>query len=386
MTGKTELRNFMPADTQASLTASSIPVNMVEGLSAEIHSDIKFQGNLNNLNNLDNQNHLSNLDNQSNLSNLDNQSNLSNLDNQSNLNNLDNPEDISLISGNVIIANARWSRDINVEKKLFSALTSRKKVRKAVQEKKKPNPLLETIQLDVGIKGETPFIVDNNLAYMEIHPDIKVQGTAAAPVVSGRSEISPGIINYQSSEFTLTRGIIDFVNPYAIEPELDIESQRTVREWNVMLTVSGTPDNLDFQLSSDPRLEDGDILSLLLRGKTVSELINAEGGTSFSAAGMLSRVAASAVSDNIKSATGLDIFEVGFGNTSDDNGLADMNVTVGKEVTDKITVKYGAETEDGEMVHKTSAEYQMTDNVSVSGFQDSSGQFGGEVRYRLEFK
>jgi autotransporter translocation and assembly factor TamB len=235
---------------------------------------------------------------------------------------------------------------------------------------------------------------------MEIHPDIRIRGTVVSPVISGRSKIDPGIINYQSTEFTLTRGIIDFVNPYQIEPELDIESHRKIRDWDIILGVSGPPANIKFKLTSEPRLEDGDIISLLLRGKTVTELINAEGGTTFSAAGMLSQVAASAVGDKVKSATGLDIFEVGFGNNrtqsgstgkiadkkKDDNAFEDINVTVGKELTDRITVKYGTENKDGVMVGKTSAKYKMMDNVSVSGFQDSEGQFGGEVRYRLEFR
>ncbi|SLM28859.1 exported hypothetical protein [Desulfamplus magnetovallimortis] len=343
--GGAELDNYMPQNINISFKTEAIPVNMVEGLAADIFSDLKFNATFD-------------------------KTVLS----------------AALVSGEVMVANGLWNRDLSVEKEVFSTLTSRKRERKVAKEKKEPDPLLEKIALDVAVKGKTPFIVDNNLAYMEIYPDIKVMGNAASPAVSGRSEINPGTINYQSSEFTLTKGIIDFVNPYVIEPELDIESHRSVRQWDVMLAVSGTPDNLDFKLSSDPQLEDGDIISLLLRGKTVSELINAEGGTTMSTAGMLSQVAASAVSDNLKAATGLDIFEVGFGNSTDDNGLSDMNVTMGKEITDNITIKYGAETKDGEMVHKTSAEYKLMDNVSVSGFQDSAGQFGGEVRYRLEFR
>lgn len=165
-----------------------------------------------------------------------------------------------------------------------------------------------------------------------------------------------------------------------------------MRDWDILLSVSGTPDNIIFKLSSEPQLEDGDIISLLIRGKTVTELIDAEGGTTFSLAGMLSQVAASAVGDKFKSATGLDIFEVGFNNKSggsssgNDSELGNLNVTVGKELTDRITVKYGTANEDGIMVSTTSAQYKVTDSISVSGFQDSEGQFGGEVRYRLEFR
>ncbi|MBF0232729.1 MAG: translocation/assembly module TamB domain-containing protein, partial [Desulfamplus sp.] len=325
LSGQSKLIDFIPHDIQAKLTAKDISLNMIEDLSAGFDTDLSFKG---------------------------------------------NPE-ASTLSGNVLITHAQWTRDIHVEKNIFSSLTDKKRVRKEVPQKKESNRFLENMKLNIAVKGKKPIIVDNNLAYMEIRPDIRVRGTASSPVVSGRSEINPGTITYQSTEFTLTRGIIYFINPYKIEPDLDIESHRKIRNWDILLAVSGTPQNLKFKLTSDPRLEDGDIISLLLRGKTVTELISSEGGTTFSAAGMLSQVASSAVSDRVKSATGLDIFELGFGNNTNDNGLGDMNLTVGKEITDKITVKYGTETKDGVMVGKTSAEYKVMDNVSLSGFQNS---------------
>ncbi len=347
LSGKARLADFMIKDIDATLIANAIPINMVEDLKANFDTELHFTGDI---------------------------------------------DSSSKINGKILLNQGEWRGDIHVEKKLLSTLTEKSRVRKEIKQKNEINPILENMQLNIAIKGKKPFIVNNNLAYIEIHPDIRIRGSAASPLVSGRSEIDPGIINYQSTEFELTRGIIDFINPYKIEPELDIQSHRKIRDWDILLAISGTPDNLNFKLASEPRLEDGDIISLLLRGRTVTELINAEGGTTLSAAGMLSQVAASAVSNRVKSSTGLDIFEVGFNNknststNSDDNGIGDFNVTVGKELTERITVKYGTENKDGIMVGTTSAEYKLMDNVSVSGFQDSEGQFGGEVRYRLEFK
>jgi len=344
LSGGAQLKEFSPHNILIKLTAKEIPVDMVEDLSAGFDTDLRFKGNI----------------------------------------------DTSLLSGNVLINHAQWTGDINVEKKILSTLTETNRVRKGERQKKEVNSFLQNMKLNIAVKGKKPVILENNLAYMEINPDIRVQGTVAAPLLSGRSEINPGTITYQSNEFTLTRGIIDFANPYEIEPELDIQAHHTVRDWDILLAISGPPQNLKFNLTSDPRLEDGDIISLLLRGKTVTELINAEGGTTLSAAAMLSQVAASAVSDRVKSATGLDIFEVGFGKSTgsdtENKGLGEMNVTVGKELTEKIIVKYGTEKKDSIMVGKTSAEYKVMDNISVSGFQNSEGQFGGEVRYRLEFR
>jgi len=69
-------------------------------------------------------------------------------------------------------------------------------------------------------------------------------------------------------------------------------------------------------------LEQADITSLLLRGKTTNELISSEGGTTFSPENALAQFAASSVQDNMRAATGLDIFEMGFDDPDSAGGWA----------------------------------------------------------------
>ncbi len=90
--------------------------------------------------------------------------------------------------------------------------------------------------------------------------------------------------------------------------------------------------------------------------------------------------------DNVRAATGLDILEVGFDDPEGNGSVGNVNLTVGKKLTDRVTLKYGTASEDGQMIQTTSAEYQMTDTMTATGFQDSQGKFGGEVKYRLEFR
>ncbi|HKK91661.1 MAG TPA: translocation/assembly module TamB domain-containing protein [Desulfobacteraceae bacterium] len=339
VSGNVALASFQPEHFDFSLTGREIPVDMVEALELEFDTDLAFTGDLDN----------------------------------------------SLLEGTTAVSGL-YTRDINLKKELFSAVTQKKQTRKEGKAGKKSSPFLETIALDLVIEEKGPFVVDNNMAYLEIHPDIRVGGSGADPVVSGRSMIDPGTIYYQDREFTLTRGIVDFTNPYEIEPELSIEAEYGIRDWTILLGLEGTPDALEFSLSSTPELQQADIVSLLLRGKTTNELIASEGGTTASPAAMVANVAAASVEEDIKAATGLDVFEVEMGENGGDSGIGDMNITVGKEVTENMTLKYSTEAKDGELVQKTAAEYEFFDNFSLSGFQDSQGKFGGEVRYRLEFR
>jgi translocation and assembly module TamB len=83
--------------------------------------------------------------------------------------------------------------------------------------------------------------VDNNLARMEIVPDLKFTGTVGRPVVSGRAAVSEGEIIFRRKTFTVTRGVVDFINPYKIEPYLDLSAEANIRQWEVTLSLSGPP-------------------------------------------------------------------------------------------------------------------------------------------------
>ena len=340
LAGTTSLTDFMPQSYQATLTAKALPVTVPEGLDALFDLDLALEG---------------------------------------------TPER-SALTGTLLLDSGTLTREINLNREILTAVTAPRTSRKGVVENTKPNPYLENLTLDLFVKARNDFMMDTNLAIMEIHPDLRIQGSPLAPVVSGRATIDSGTISHYNKEFTLSRGTIDFINPYKIEPTIDIEALHEVRDWDILLSVSGTPDELIFSLASDPTLEQADITSLLLRGKTTNELISAEGGTTFSPENALAQFAAASVQDDLRAATGLDILEVGFDDPEGNGGVGNVNLTVGKKLSDRMTLKYGTASEDGQMVQTTSAEYKISDTVIATGFQDSQGKFGGEIKYRLEFR
>jgi autotransporter translocation and assembly factor TamB len=61
-------------------------------------------------------------------------------------------------------------------------------------------------------------------------------------------------------------------------------------------------------------------------------------------------------------------------------------VTVGRHLSDRLTVKYSMGTEEGERLERAVADYRLYPNVTASGYRDSLGRFGGALRWRLEFR
>jgi translocation and assembly module TamB len=302
---------------------------------------------------------------------------------QSNLRLSGTPEK-ALLKGELIVLEGVYYKDINVS--LVEGVTQRRR-QISPQKPVSTHPMLKNLNLDVSVRRRNPFLVDNNLAYLDVNPDIRITGTGDQPLIQGRTTIESGTIRYQRKTFTVQKGVIDFINPYELEPTMDIESTVKIRKWLVTMTLYGTPDDLVLTLTSDPPEEDGDILSLLVLGKTTRELISSEGGTSRSAEQMAAELIADTFGEDIKKITGLDILEVDSERDDDPNEESEgVMVTVGKKLSDRLTVKYSVDSRTGEMIQRAISEYQLLENIILSAFQDSVGIFGGEIQYRLEFR
>jgi len=296
--------------------------------------------------------------------------------------NLAGTDQASALTGEVILVEGRYYKD--VELNLIDTATQRTRKETLVEEKKPPG-FLETIGLNVRVHRREPLLVDNNLAYLAISPDLTIQGTAATPLLSGRAQVDSGRIMFQRAEFEVKKGVVDFVNPYKIEPTIDIEGETEIRDWTITLAVSGTPDNLAFKFSSNPPEQHGDILSLIAFGKTTRELRAADGGGRFSAGEMLGGMVADSLGKSVQDATGLDYLAIDTQN-KDGAGSGGVNVTVGADLSRQISVKYGVAVRNGETVQRVTSFYKLLENLLMSGYQDTGGSFGGELKYRLEFR
>ena len=202
---------------------------------------------------------------------------------------------------------------------------------------------MDSMALNIDIKHRNSLVVDNNISQMDIVPDLKIKGTLRNPIINGRAKVESGHLVYRKKEFEIKKGVIDFLNPYKTEPEIDIRGESRIREWLVELDISGTPDELIFSFRSEPALEEGDIFSLVVLGKTPGEMIESEGGSTQSAAQMLSQLMASGFKEDIRRTTGLDILEAEVFDESDESESAGMKVTLGKELSRRLTLKYSSQ-------------------------------------------
>jgi translocation and assembly module TamB len=94
---------------------------------------------------------------------------------------------------------------------------------------------------------------------------------------------------------------------------------------------------------------------------------------------------ADSLQKSLKDSTGVDHLEI----RTNDVGDADsqrVNVTVGTDLSREITVKYGVDVRNGETVQRVTTDYKLLETLLMSGYQDTGGNFGGELKYRMEFR
>ena len=179
------------------------------------------------------------------------------------------------VSGLVTVVESAYREPLVVVTGLLSALRA-ERLAAAVSPQ---DSILNRLELDVGIVTENDTVVDNNLARLELGTDLRLIGTAAAPSLSGRAELREGgQLFLGRNVYTLQTGLIDFANPVVVEPSLNVQAQTRAGGEDIQLTMTGTPETLEVELSSSsaPELGEADLASLLLTGRKLDELPGAD--------------------------------------------------------------------------------------------------------------
>ena len=134
------------------------------------------------------------------------------------------------------------------------------------------NSPLNNIKLDVRVQTSPELQMRTAIARLSGDADLRVRGSTARPALLGRVDILEGQATFHGTRFTLERGDITFANPVSIEPQLNLQAATHVRNYDLNITITGTPDRgLNLNYRSEPPLPKSDIIALLALGRTGEE-------------------------------------------------------------------------------------------------------------------
>ncbi|HEY7856445.1 MAG TPA: translocation/assembly module TamB domain-containing protein, partial [Terriglobales bacterium] len=148
-----------------------------------------------------------------------------------------------------------------------------------------PGSVLNRIGLDVHLVTGPQLQVATNLARLAIQADLRLRGTLATPAVLGRASASEGRLLFGGNQYQVTKAQVQFVNPFKIEPILDIGLTTTVQQYDVTLNLVGPADKLAINYRSDPPLSSSDVVALLATGQPTQATSTLAGGGSNSFSG-----------------------------------------------------------------------------------------------------
>ena len=217
--------------------------------------------------------------------------------------------------------------------------------------------------LDIQIRIPNNLWVRHRNGNVELSGNLRVTKASGGNLtVAGLIETVRGWVGFQGRRFTLTRGKLEFHGSEKIDPSLDIVAEYRAGNYLISAVVKGTAEKPTLTLTSDPQLDQGDILSVLLFNKPISSLEKSERASlQQNAVSITSGFAAAQIGQAVSQALGLQ-----------ELGVDITNVSFSQDVSGK----YGQE---------VSAEYRITSDWRFSVSASTVGPAGADLIWQKRY-
>jgi translocation and assembly module TamB len=236
----------------------------------------------------------------------------------------------------------------------------------------------DTIKLAISAQSQQSLNAVSSQVSIAGQMALQVGGTAANPVITGRTTLTSGELFYRNVRYQLQRGLITFDNPNETHPVLNVSVTTTVEQYNLTLTMRGPLDKLTASYVSDPPLATADIINLVARGQTTEE----QAASSQSTDSMVASEAASQLSSSVQRLAGISSLQID--PTLGGNSNPSARIAIQQRVTKNLLFSFSTDVSQpgSEIVQ---GEYQINKRWSVSVQRDQLGGVAVDGRYHKQF-
>jgi translocation and assembly module TamB len=257
-----------------------------------------------------------------------------------------------------------------------------------------PNSPLNNVKLDIHVVTAPELQMRTAIARFSGDADLRIRGSLGRPAVLGRADVLEGQATFHGTRYNLERGDITFANPVAIEPQLNLQASTHVRNYDLNITVTGTPDRgLNINYRSEPPLPKSDIIALLALGRTSgqSAQLQEQGGqeafTDQATALILSQALNSTVSSRFQQLFGASNIKIDpQGLTTETNPISNgPQITIEQEFANHISLTYSTNVSQSSQ-QIIQGEYYFNRNISAVGTRDQNGVVSFDLQIRRRTK
>ena len=289
-----------------------------------------------------------------------------------------------LLSGRVAIDHVTMAEGLQVAGALVAA-------KEGISGPATSSPFLRNLQFDIEAVSAPDARMEWPGAELEAEANIRARGTWEHPILLGHIHILSGDLAFAGNRYRVTRGDLNFSNPFRLDPVLNVEATTNIQHHEITLNFNGPASKLTLAYRSDPPLPANDIITLLALGKTSSEGGSRSGGLKqgggAGASELLSEAISSQLGGRLERLFGITRLRVdpglsGIGSTGSSQSAA--RVSVEQRIVRNLTITYVTNVASTQQ-QIIQVEYNMNRNISIVALRDQNGTFGLDIRIKKRF-
>jgi translocation and assembly module TamB len=300
---------------------------------------------------------------------------------------LNGTSEASTLSGSLTLNRAAISAGVDLGRLLAASL-------KPTPTAPSSNEYLRGVRFDVRIESGPTFELETSLTRdVETSVDLRLRGTPLRPVLLGDISFDSGDVTVLGNRYTINRGEIRFLNPVKLEPTLDMDLETKSRGVTVNVSISGSPQKLNVNYSSDPPLQSREIIALLAVGRDPSTAGSAiadsqisSGSTSLGQAGggLLGQAVSQQLSSRLQRFFGATRVKIDPTLTGVQN-LPEARLTFEQQVSRDVTLTYITNL-NRTQEQIVQVQWDLNRRWSAVAVRDANGLFGVDFQYKKRFK
>ncbi len=256
-----------------------------------------------------------------------------------------------------------------------------------------PSGIVAGMRLNIRILTAPDLRVITTYANrLAVEANLTVRGTAADPGIIGRITVTDGQLVFFGNQYTVNTGTINFYNPNAIEPVLNISLETIAQNVDVVIGVSGPMENLQLSYRSDPPLTFEQIVQLLATNTTPADPTIAarqpappqQSVSQMGESAVLGQAVANPLASRVQRVFGISQFKID-PSFSGSNGQPSARVTLQQKIANNITFTYITDVTqtNSEIIR---VEWAFTPRASAVALRDFNGNVSLEFFYKFKVR
>jgi translocation and assembly module TamB len=242
--------------------------------------------------------------------------------------------------------------------------------------------ITDPMRLAIDVRIARDAWIRRDDASIELAGDLRVEKEPHEPIrVGGQITLRRGWYVFQGRRFVIEDGSVVFTGTVPPDPALYVTASYETRDYRVIVQVGGTASKPTLTLSSEPPLDQADVLAVVLFGKPTNALGRSEtAGLQQQALEISTGYVAPDLRESVMNSLGLDVFDVEIPQDDTTPG----RVSVGRYVTGDVFVSLAQEF-GAQQAEVVSLEYSLTRRISIRGSTSTRGDSAIDIFWRRRY-